>query len=163
MITDLELERALSLDFPAKWVPEKLVLDLLPWENAKYCSYQEFFDTYTLHDSEWLALFANVAADNSVVVAVIWDAHFIPDDIFATPRYVPEWPYLFIKLSEVEEIKTAGLAAIGRRREISDTTFLETEEGNLLEIKAAGGNVEILFRGEMAFLALDRDGKRLNI
>lgn len=146
------------------WLYEALILDSLPWEVGKVWSYAEFEERYTLHDSQWIGAFANLQYYNSLTLALIWDAHWIPDEIRESTSIVDEWPFLFIKLEAVESIITKDLVALNYQREVESSSFTERESGSkVLKITGDGGKIEINFGGKMAFLALDHEKRPLLI
>lgn len=148
------------------WLYEAIVEDLLPWESAKNYSYEEFSKIYTLHDSIWIGLFANITYEDEAILAIIWDSFWLPDEIAASTSAVIEYPFLFIKLEKITQILTRNYKDIGGiQRGISDSKFstLEDDKNSLIITDHYGGEVEIVFRGAIKFLGLDREKKVLQI
>jgi hypothetical protein len=149
--------------FPA-WQHTSIIEDSLPWESGKTYSYPEFKEKYTLHDSSWIGLFSSIRYENSAILALLWDAHWIPDEIFESTGMVTEWPFLFIKLESLVEIVTRNLAPFDYPREIHHATLVEFEDGlKTLVVTGDGGDIEIGFRGKSVFLGLDREKQPLLI
>lgn len=148
------------------WLHEAIVEDFLPWESAKNYSYEEFSEKYTLHDSLWIGLFANITYEDTAILAIIWDAVWLPDEIAESTADVLKYPFLFIKLKRIKQILTRNYKDIGNiQRGISNAEFsiLEDDKKSLIIIDHYGGEVEIVFSGEIKFLGLDREKKVLSI
>lgn len=147
------------------WLYEAIIEDL-PWKSAKNYSYEEFAEKYTFHDSFWIGLFASVAYEDTAILAIIWDAVWLPDEIAKSTSNVLEYPFLFIRLEKINQILTRNYKDIGNiQRGISDASFSVMENGkkSLVVFDHYGGEVEIVFSGEMKFLGLDREKKVLPI
>jgi hypothetical protein len=69
--------------FP-NWLFEAIVEDYLPWELASDYSYEKFAEKYTLHDSLWVGLFANVTYEDTAILVFMWDSVWLPDEIAKT-------------------------------------------------------------------------------
>jgi hypothetical protein len=148
------------------WLHEAIVEDFLPWESAKNYSYEEFSEKYTLHDSLWVGLFANVSYEDAAILAIIWDAVWLPDEIAKSTANVMKYPFLFIKLEEINQILTRNYKDVGGiQRGITNAEFLilENNKKSLKVIDHYDGEVEIVFSGKMKFLGLDREKKVLPI
>jgi hypothetical protein len=157
-------EDSLLEDHLPSWIYEAIVLDILPWESGRRYSYSDFATKYTFHDSTWIGLFQNLAHENCAVLSIIWDAHWLPDEVYPSTPIVARWPLLFIKLQDVESIITTNLIALDYEREIVESKFRELENGlKALTIRGDGGDVEVRFKGEMIFLGLDRQKEPLAI
>ena len=147
------------------WVYREVVEDTLPWSEAKEYSFQQFSEKYTLHDSVWIGLFYDVAYENNIIMAIIWDAVWLPDEIAQSTSIVAEWPLLFVKIENVSQVSTSGYKDIeGLQRGIGTAEIEEVDGTHLLVISDHyGGNVEISFAGKLKFLATDRNRKVLPI
>ena len=151
-------------DYFPDWIYRAIVEDSLPWRAGKKGSFEEFDKTYTLHDSSWIGLFAGMALDSSLTLAVIWDPYWVPDEVHRSTPNVKEWPFLFIKIGNVQEIDTSKLETIDHSRNISGTEFYRLADGiRQLVVVCDGGQVKIKYKGETIFLGLDREGRRLKI
>jgi hypothetical protein len=148
------------------WLYEAIVEDFLPWESAKNYSYEEFAEKYTLHDSLWIGLFANVTYEDAAILAIIWDAVWLPDEIAQSTSDVLDWPFLFLKVEKINQILTRNYQDIGgSNRGISDAELSTLGDGKktLIITDHYGGEVEVTFSGEIKFLGLDREKKVLPI
>ena len=147
------------------WLYQSVIEDTLNWNEAKEYSFREFFEKYTLHDSYWIGLFYDVAYENNLILAIIWDAVWLPDEIARSTSDVTEWPWLFLKIEEVSQVSTSGYKDIGGlQRGIGAAEIGEVDGTNLLVITDHyGGNVEISFTGKSKFLAMDINRKLLPI
>ncbi|HEV2798897.1 MAG TPA: hypothetical protein VGW12_00270 [Pyrinomonadaceae bacterium] len=99
------------------WVYREVVEDTLPWSEAKEYSFQQFSEKYTLHDSVWIGLFYDVAYENNVILAIIWDAVWLPDEIARSTSIVAEWPLLFVNIEGLHRFlllatKTSGARSV---------------------------------------------------
>ena len=147
------------------WLYQSIVEDSLNWDEAKEYSYQEFSEKYTLHDSYWIGLFYDVAYESNLILAIVWDAVWLPDDIARSTSSVGEWPFLFIKVQEVSQVSTSGYKEIGWISRGIATVEIEDIDGKRLLVITDhyGGNVEITFSGRLKFLGVDRTRKVLPI
>lgn len=148
------------------WLYESIIEDFFPWESAREYSYEEFSQKYTLHDSIWIGLFANITYEDEAVLAIIWDSCWLPDEIAKSTSEVVEYPFLFIKLEKITQILTRNYKDNGGiQRGISNSKFFTMEEDkkSLTVFDHYGGEIEIIFCGEMKFLGLDREKKVLPI
>ncbi len=150
--------------YPA-WLYRSIVESDLPWESAKELTFAEFSDRYTLHDSYWIGLFYDVAYENDVVLAIVWDAVWLPDELAESTSLVDDWPLLFIKVENASQISTTGYDAIeSTQRGIGTAEIEKIGSKHLLIISDHyGGNVEIVFEGKMNFLALNRNKEIIHI
>ncbi|MEL7084699.1 MAG: hypothetical protein AAGM36_09400 [Cyanobacteria bacterium J06597_1] len=135
--------------------------DALPWEQGVEANFKQFNDQYTLHDSFWIGIFYDVAFAQTVTLAIRMDAVWLPDRLkqhIPSPSYVDNWPYLFIRLCEVEQISTARYADVGGDcRAIAYHEFEEVEQTKVLAIDDIyGGQVTIIYQGIETFLTLDK-------
>jgi hypothetical protein len=150
-------------DLP-NWLCDALVLDSLPWEFGREWSYLEFEEKYTLHDSQWVGVFTNLRYDSSITLALIWDAHWLPSEVYEPTPVVNAWPLLFIKLEVIETISTKDLVALNYQREVESSRLIELDnDQKVLTVVGDGGEIEFRFRGKMIFLALDREKSPLSI
>lgn len=63
------------------WLYVSLVEDTLPWPLSAEWTFEEFAAQYTLHDSYWVGIFHDVAYDDTVTLAIVWDTVWLPDDM----------------------------------------------------------------------------------
>lgn len=148
------------------WLFESIIEDFLPWQSAKNYSYEEFAEKYTLHDSLWIGLFANITYEDTAILAIIWDAVWLPDEIARSTSNVLEYPFLFIKLEKTHQIITRNYQDIGKiQRGISNAEFSIIKDGkkSLIIFDHYGGEVEVIFSGEIKFLGLNREKQILQI
>lgn len=147
------------------WLYQELIDDLLPWHKGKGMTFRDFNKRYTLHDSYWIGIFYNVAYEQAVTLAIVWDAVWLPDKIKESMSVVNEYPYLFIRLTSVEQVSTANFAEIeGISRAIAGCEFEEVEEKKFLVIDDVyKGQINIIYTGKEIFLALEKDRSILKI
>lgn len=153
-------------EYYPKWLYEAIVEDFLPWEKAQTLSYKEFSDKYTLHDSIWIGLFANVTYEDTAILSIIWDAVWLPDEIAESTSEVMNDPFLFIKLEKTKEIITRNYQEIGNiQRGIAKSEFnkFDKNKKSFIVYDHYGGEVEIKFCGQMKFLGIDREKQVLEI
>jgi hypothetical protein len=148
-----------------EWLYQSIIEDTLKWDEAEKLSFQEFSGKYTLHDSYWIGLFYDVAYEDNAILAIVWDAVWLPDDIALSTTVVSQWPLLFIKVGKVLQVSTSGYKDVGGiSRGIARAEVVEVDEKHLLIISDHyGGSVEISFSGKLQFLCLDRGRKVLAI
>ncbi|MBQ4880578.1 hypothetical protein J8M21_25600 [Pseudoalteromonas luteoviolacea] len=151
--------------FYPDWLYKKLIEDDLPWEQKPSHDFEEFLSKYTLHDSFWVGIFHHVAFDRSVTLAFQWDSVWLPDELKEATSHVDDWPYLFVKITEVEEISKANFVELGRiNRAIGGAEILKLEGTKHLAIDDVyGGQVNIVFKGKYSIIALNPDGSVLRI
>jgi hypothetical protein len=147
------------------WLYQSIIDNTLNWKEAKEYSFQEFSEKYTLHDSYWIGLFYDVAYENNIILAIVWDAVWLPDEIVPSTSIVSEWPLLIIKVEDVLQVSTSGYKDIGCiSRGIATAEIEDIDDKHLLVISDHyGGNVEITFSGKLKFLGIDRKGECLPI
>ena len=83
----------------------------------------------------------------------------MPDNIKKSAPQIDEWPYLFLKLSGVTEISTANYEdVLGMSRAIGGAE-VELIDGkyHLAIDDVYGGQVNVLYQGRCAILALNPD------
>lgn len=148
-------------DYPA-WLGNDLINDRLPWEKGLKIDFSEFSEKYTLHDSGWIGSFYD--AENAIII-VEWDSVWLPDSIALNTSQVREWPFLFIKIENVQSVSISDEFNLDIANwSICGCQIEKIDEKQLLVISnCMGGDVEIIFFGETFFLALDRDRKVLDI
>ena len=147
------------------WLYGAVIRDTLPWGEGKEYSFQEFSEKYTLHDSVWVGVFYDVAYEGSAVLAMTWDAVWLPDELAQSTSAVGEWPLLFIKVGGASHVSTSGYEDIGGlQRGIAGAEIEDVDGTNLLVVTDHyGGSVEVSFCGKLMFLALDRERRVLPI
>jgi hypothetical protein len=153
-----------ELDHP-DWVYKELVEDYLPWEQCRRINFMEFNKKYTLHDSGWIGIFFNVAYEKTAILAIRWDAVWLPDDIAKSTSIVNDWPYLFIQLKNIEQFGTSNYDDVGSLpRSISGCEFEEIDGKKFLTIDDVFvGKLTIIYQGEETFLAMEKDKRILSI
>jgi hypothetical protein len=153
-----------ELDHP-DWLYKELVEDYLPWEQGRKINFTEFNKKYTLHDSGWIGIFFNVAYEQTATLAIRWDAVWLPDEIAKSTSIVSDWPYLFIQLRNIEQFSSSNYDNIGSLpRSISGCEFEEIDGKKFLAINDVfGGQINIIYRGEETFLAMEKDKRILSI
>jgi hypothetical protein len=153
-------------EYYPKWLYEAIVEDYLPWAKAKNCSYGGFSEKYTLHDSIWVGLFSDVSYENNAILVILWDAVWLPDEVAESTSKVDEWPFLFIKTEDAEQIITRGYKDIGGlQRGIAKAHLTEIDENkkSFVVYDHYGGEVEVIFGGQMKFLGIDREKQVIEI
>ncbi len=80
------------------------------------------------------------------------------DSIAQSTSFVEDWPYLFIKLKNVESINTWGYKSLDISRTIGKSEYTEAEGKKILAISDVyGGEVQVVFTGSSSFLALNKE------
>ncbi len=127
--------------------------------------FEGFDRRYGLHDSYWIGAFLNVAYEPTVTLAVAWDAVGLTEEVWTRTANVADWPYLLIQLSDVEQFWPAQYDdPVGACRIISGHGIQVVDGKKMLAIDDVYGNsMYVVYRGKEVFLALDKDGKRLEI
>jgi hypothetical protein len=145
-------------DYP-NWLYKYLVEDCLPWDRGRKISFQDFDKKYTLHDSGWIGIFFNIAYEQTATLAIQWDAVWIPDEIQKSTPIVSDWPYLFIRLTNIEQLSTNDyLDNSNIPRAIDCSTVEEINDRKILAINDIyGGQINIIYQGEETFLAMDKN------
>lgn len=145
-------------DYPV-WLGDYLINDKFPWHKGLNTSFQEFQKKYTLHDSYLISLYYDMCDTASGIIAIHWDAVWLPDSIALSTSIVAEYPFLLIKIGEVREVSTSGYFNLKDGYfTIYNAQIESIDKRQLLIISSClGGNVEITFLGDVIFLGLDRD------
>ncbi|URD51783.1 hypothetical protein [Chroococcidiopsis sp. CCNUC1] len=146
------------------WLYHELIDDILPWQQGQKIAFKQFNAKYTLHDSYWVGIFYDVAYQQSVTLAIQWDAVWLPKEMKENNSVVNE-PYLFIRLTDVEQVSTANYTNLNSIcRAIAGCEFEEVEGKKFLAIDDVyGGQVNVLYQGEETFLALEKDRSILSL
>ncbi len=152
-------------EYYPKWLYEAIVEDFLPWEKAQTFTYEEFSEKYSLHDSIWIGLFANVTYEDTATLAIIWDASWLPDEIAESTPEIVKHPFLFIKVEKMEQIITRNYKDVNVNRGIAKSEFtkISGSKNSFIVYDHYGGEVEVIFCGQMKFLGIDREKKVLEI
>ncbi len=147
------------------WLYRAVMQDTLPWGEGREYSFAEFSEKYTLHDSNWVGLFYDVAYEDSAVLAVLWDAVWLPKEVARSTSAAGDWLLLLVKVQKAWRVSTYGYADIGGiQRGIGGAEFKREKGTNLLTVTDHyGGRVEIAFKGKLVFLALDAEERVLPI
>ncbi|EDN69722.1 hypothetical protein BGP_3093 [Beggiatoa sp. PS] len=145
------------------WLYKALIEDTFPWDKSADLNFQTFNEKYTLHDSVWVGIFYDVAYEQSVILAFQWDAVWLPDELKESTSKIYDWPYLFIKLTNVESVSTANYEDIGgMSRAISGLEIEEIEGKKYLVIDDVyGGQIDIIYEGKESFLVMESNKKVL--
>lgn len=157
----MDCKKTLTEDYYPDWLYRDLVEDLLPWQQGKEMTFKEFDRKYTLHDSHWVGIFYDVAYTQNVTLSIQWDYVWLPKEIKKNQSRLDGWPYLFIRLLDVEQIHTANYKEIFKSkicRTISGCEYEEIEEKKFLAIDDVyGGQINIVYTGKEIFLALEEN------
>jgi hypothetical protein len=147
-----------ELDHPG-WFYRELVEDYLPWKQGTKMNFKEFNKKYTLHDSGWISIFLNIAYERTATLAIQWDAVWLPNEIKENISVVDDWPYLFIQLTDIEEISTSNYVDImGSPRAIAICEVEEIEGKKFLAIDDVyGGQINIVYQGQETFLEIEKN------
>jgi hypothetical protein len=139
------------------WVASAIVNGDLPWNSALRISFEEFSKKYTLHDSTWVGIFADVAYDKSLVLAFKWDSVWLPEGIYHPSERVANWPILFIRIPNSLSLTLEKFSDIERmQRGVGRASVVADSKGRSLIIEDHyGASVVIVFQGDFEFLALD--------
>jgi hypothetical protein len=153
-----------ELDYP-DWVYRELIEDGLPWQEGRKINFTEFNKKYTLHDSNWIGIFFNVAYNQTATLAIQWDAVWLPDQIVQSTSIVSDWPFLFIQLQNIEQFSSSNYVDImGSCRSIANSEIEEIDGSKFLAIDDVyGGQVNIIYRGNETFLAIEKNKNILSI
>lgn len=141
------------------WVYRDLIEDNFPWESKSSLDLESFLEKYTLHDSNWVGLFLDVAFSQNAILGFQWDSVWLPDEIKVGTSHCDDWPYLFLKISNVEETSTSNFEDIGlTNRTIGNAELLKIDGKTHLAIDDVfGGQVNIVFSGHCSILAMNPD------
>lgn len=163
-MTPIIVELMIELYYP-NWLYQELIDNCLPWQSGKNISFGDFKKQYTLHDSHWIGIFYNIGYEQAITLAIEWDAVWLPDEIKKSLT-VGE-PYLFIQLTGIEQVSTANYVDIGIglvSQAIADCEVEEVEGKKFLAVdNVFGGQINIVYKGQETFLALEKDRSILRI
>jgi len=155
-------------DQPA-WIERCIIRNDLPWKKSEKYGFINFPKKYTLNDSYWIGIFHNSAYDNSITLAIEWDADCLSEDLQKCLTNPDDWLYLFIRITDVKQVaysgykNTKGLQR-GIQRSILKSGLKSVGKDQLLVISDKyGGNVKIIFDGECRFLVLDEDKQIIKV
>ena len=156
-VFNMNLEEHIDeMDYP-NWMYRALIEDDLPWENARQMEFQEFHNTYTLHDSHWIGIFHNVAYEQSLTMVILWDEFWLPSRIKENISSTSDRTFLFIKLMKAVEVSMSNYdSSYGLfQRCISASNIEEIAGKKFLAIDdVLGGQVNIIYEGVEQFLAI---------
>jgi hypothetical protein len=110
-----------------------------------------------------IGIFYNIGYEQAITLAIDWNSVWLPDEV---KKSIPVGePYIFIRLTGVEQISTANYIDIGNiSRIIGSCEFEEIEGKKFLAIDDVfGGQINIVYKGEETFLALEKNRRILNI
>jgi len=145
------------------WLSQELINNCLPWQEGKNMSFGNFNEQYTLHDSCWIGIFYNIGYEQAITLAIDWDSVWLPDEI--KKSITDGEAYIFIRLTGIEQISMANYIEMGNiSRIIGSCEFEKIEGKKFLAIDDVfGGQINIVYKGEETFLALDKNRRILNI
>jgi hypothetical protein len=155
-------------DQPA-WIERCIIKNDLPWKKSKGHGFSNFYKKHTLHDSYWIGIFHNVAYDNSITLAIEWDADCLPKDLKSCLTNPDDWLYLFIRITGVKQVLSSGYENTkdiprGIQRSILKLDLKTEDKGHSLLISDKyGGDVKIIFNGKCVFLVLDEDKQIIKV
>ena len=84
-----------------------LVDDALPWSEGTQFHIDAFLRRYDLHDSAWLGLHINCAANDSAVAFIRFDPVW-NSSVSAPASALADWPLLFLRFTCVSSIHLSG-------------------------------------------------------
>ena len=153
-----------ELDYP-DWVYREIIEDGLPWQKGRKINFSEFNKKYTLHDSNWIGIFFNVAYDQTATLAIQWDAVWLPDEIAQSTSIVSDWSFLFIQLENIEQFSSSNYVDImGTCRSIAGCEIEKIDGRKFLAIDDVyGGQVNIIYQGDETFFAIEKNKNVLSI
>jgi hypothetical protein len=149
-------------DQPA-WINRCIIRNDLPWKKSEKYGFSNFLKKYALNDSYWIGIFHNAAYDNSITLAIEWDADCLSEDLKSFLTNPDDWLYLFIRITDVKQVAYSGYKNTkdiqrGIQRGILRSELKSVGKDQLLVISDKyGGHVKIIFNGECRFLVLDED------
>ncbi len=125
------------MDDKPVWIAKCVIKNNLPWNSSKKDSFSKFHEKYTLHDSYWIGIFHNVADDNSITLAIEWDADCLSQDVKSRLSNPEDWLYLFIRITGVKQVLNSGDKKLnhiprGVQRSISGSRLELVDKGQLL-------------------------------
>ncbi|ABW26294.1 hypothetical protein [Acaryochloris marina] len=146
----------IELEQPA-WFYHGWIEGDLPWNQGKQMSFDQFHSKYTLHDSIWLGMFYDIAFEQTLSLAIHWDAIWLPDEIYQSSSTVRDWPYLFIRIEQAHSVTTDNYGDLkDMQRSIATSENIVVSDQNLLAIDdVSGGKLSITYKGPVTFLAID--------
>ncbi len=152
-----------QMDDQPAWIERCIIRNDLPWKKSEKYGFSNFPKKYTLNDSYWIGIFHNAAYDNSITLAIEWDADCLSEDLKSCLTNPDDWLYLFIRIKDVKQVAYSGYKNTediqrGIQRSILKSDLKSVGKDQLLVISDKyGGNVKIIFNGECRFLVLDED------
>ncbi len=116
---------------------DQMTRNELPWDRAWVVDYSDFDGHYTLHDSCWIGIFLGVCSGNEAVLLIQWDGHWLPEPLrslcVSHESEYPEWPFLFVRLSELKSISFQNFKEPLDGRTISHIEWDKVENAKFLE------------------------------
>ena len=159
-------------DQPA-WINRCIIRNDLPWKKSEKFGFSNFPKKYTLNDSYWIGIFHNSAYDNSITLAIEWDADCLSEDLKNCLTNPDDRLYLFIRITDVKQVAYSGYNDTkdiqrgiqrGIQRSILKSDLKSVGKDQLLLISDKyGGNIKIIFDGECRFLVLDEDKQIIKV
>lgn len=157
------------MDDQPTWIERCIIRSDLPWKKSDKYGFINFHKKYTLNDSYWIGIFHNAAYDNSITLAIEWDADCLPKDLKSCLTNPDDWLYLFIRITDVKQVAYSGYKNTkeiqrGIQRSISKSDLKSVDKDQSLVISDKyGGNVKFIFKGECRFLVLDEDKQIIKV
>ncbi len=109
----------------------RLTAGSLPWECSTQLHINEFLELYTLHDSDWIGLYADCAYDDTSIAVVSFDPVWNPS-VSQPTSICSDWPVLFLRFKCVSSIYLSGYRNIhGTQRGISEVSLEHNSEEEL--------------------------------
>jgi hypothetical protein len=141
------------------WLYRRIIEDELPWDKKSGLTLETFFEKYSLHDAQWIGIFHNVALDASVTLALILDTVWLPAE-----TTFDGVPFLFIQVDRVDQISLANFSDFIGPRDVSNVEFEIMDGKKILAIDDIyGGQVNIIFSGDVSIVALDENETVLDL
>lgn len=141
----------------------------LPWQSAWKTSFAEFADRYTLHDSIWIGILLPLSEGNEAILAIEWDAYWLPDADLRQcgdgPRASVPWPFLVMRIFSIRNLSFAGFEQELSQRAISEAVHSQFEDVQAVEFyDILGDGVRIEYSGMIEILGLRKsDGQLLEL
>jgi hypothetical protein len=146
-----------------EWFYRNLVENSFPWELGKEMSFADFNrKNYTLHDSGWGTI--NISLDaESLILMILWDTVWLPETIETQIETSLSQVFLLIKIGGIEEIRILnGDSPPSFVNILISDVLVEVNGKKLLSLSdAAGGTIDITYKGKETFLAMTECGRIL--
>jgi hypothetical protein len=142
-----------------EWLGRCILENQLPWHLGQSQSLTQFQKKYTLETSLWIGAFSDWAYGPAMTLVFNWEPyHQNPESDRTHPTTAEPWLFLLVQINRVQQVKTHGYAPLLTGVALQRSIHHVTQTGNTLRIEDFyGAIVEITFRGDLVFLALDAD------